>query len=286
MSQPPTITFRSRFGPEVTNPALSVVIVTNRTGAAQEPLAALAKQSCQDFETIVVDNGNESLDSLKWFRLRYLKLDRNHGLSGGRNIAVPETHGPLIAFLDDDAVPDVDWVKATLEAFERLDVVGIRGRGEPKTGRLFNHLARHYDLGDEPIPAALDFEATIAVRAEALRTVGGFDPTLFGYEGWDLTVRLEAVGVVLYVPSMVVRHDYADSWSKYTRKIFRHALIRQRAVLDGTFRARTGPPGRDPAGTPTPGSLTALELAALVRFGNVVDWCGIRMAEFRWRREH
>jgi GT2 family glycosyltransferase len=62
-----------------------------------------------------------------------------------------------------------------------------------------------YDQGPEPVE--LLSGACLLCRAEAFVAVGGFDARYFMYfEDFDLSLRLAALGKLVYLPSMHIRH--------------------------------------------------------------------------------
>lgn len=121
---------RANAGPETTG--VSVVIATYN-GAARVPkvLAALAAQTAPDgfFEVIVVDNN--SVDgtaaivaadpAAAALRARGIALrvvpEPRQGLTHARIRGVCEAHRRLICFLDDDNLPEQDFVEAGVETF-------------------------------------------------------------------------------------------------------------------------------------------------------------------------
>ena len=53
------------------------------------------------------------------------------GASEARNTGVQRATGHLIAFLDDDAMADPDWLSSHYSGYERADVLGVGGEIEP-----------------------------------------------------------------------------------------------------------------------------------------------------------
>ncbi len=49
------------------------------------------------------------------------------GLSGGRNTGVAIAKGDVVAFLDDDAVADPDWLKFLADSYADPAVIGVGG---------------------------------------------------------------------------------------------------------------------------------------------------------------
>lgn len=77
-----------------------------------ELLAALENQSFRDFELIVVENGGK-LDLPQWLGevpVRVLAGRGNLGFAGGVNWGASRARGEWLALLNNDAVPEPDWL--------------------------------------------------------------------------------------------------------------------------------------------------------------------------------
>jgi len=222
-----------RDSSRISNPRASVVIVTYAGGQELlDCLASLAQQSCKDFETIVIDNGkNDSIHgALPDYHVKHLLLKRNYGLSIGRNVGIEYARGNIVIFLDDDAVACPNLVQSHIEAYEKLDIVGLRGKAIGKTRAIYNDLQNHYDLGEDAKPAIVNLGGNASFRRDILIEVDGFNPGFFGHEEVELTYRIvKRCGKekVIYYPKALIYHDYADSLKKYLKKQIRHSLMRQ-----------------------------------------------------------
>lgn len=121
------------------DPKLSVVVCTyNRAGLLEGCLKSLAEQSADisGYEVIVVDNNStdktqEVANSFikKYPNFRYVK-EPEQGLSHARNRGVKEARGEIVAFIDDDAIAEKNWLSAILFAFEDPSISCIGGRIE------------------------------------------------------------------------------------------------------------------------------------------------------------
>jgi len=215
----------------VVNPRASVVVVTYAGGQQLlDCLASLAQQSCKDFETIVIDNGkNDSIHAaLSSYRVKHILLKRNYGLSIARNIGIEYARGNIVIFLDDDAIACPSLVQSHIEAYGKLDIVGLRGKAIGKTHAIYNDLQNHYDLGEDIRPAIVNLGGNASFRRDVLIEVGGFNPEFFGHEDVELTYRVvKRYGKekTIYYPKALIYHDYADSFKKYLKKQIRHSLM-------------------------------------------------------------
>ncbi|MFE6285087.1 glycosyltransferase family 2 protein [Streptomyces sp. NPDC057877] len=119
---------------------ISVVICVYTEDRWDDILAAVASvraQSRPALETLlVVDHHPPLLDRLAGeYRhaadVRVLANAGPRGLSSGRNTGVAASHGDVIAFLDDDAVAERDWLRHLAEAYADPRVLAVGGRTVP-----------------------------------------------------------------------------------------------------------------------------------------------------------
>ncbi|MHC4782466.1 MAG: glycosyltransferase, partial [Planctomycetota bacterium] len=197
--------------------ALSVVVVTyNRPDEVTKCVNFLRKQQCQDFEIIVVDNGDadKKAAALAGQVDVYVDCPMNFHLSEGRNIGAHFANGQILVFLDDDALVGPDYLGSIRKAFEQYEILGLRGRAFPKNGQKPDQQVGVYDLGEEPFATLCSQEGNSAFRRDAYVSVGGMDAVLFGHEGSDLSYRLirqyNNPSAVIYWPGAVIYHDYGN----------------------------------------------------------------------------
>lgn len=109
----------------MTKPILSVVVCTaNRNHLLETCLSSLLTQSynMKLYEIIVVDNtinSNSKTLCIKYGnKIKYFN-EKNIGLSFARNRGWKEASAPYIAYIDDDAFADKDWVKNIAQFINR-----------------------------------------------------------------------------------------------------------------------------------------------------------------------
>jgi GT2 family glycosyltransferase len=230
-------------------PRISVVISTyNRADHLAVVLAALREQTLDRdaFEVIVVDNGSSQSstqavlsDELgrRVLRLRTVRHETTRGPAGGRNSGWRIARAPLVAFTDDDCVPDPSWLARALEVCAAHPGAIVQGRTEPVRDGV-GLLARTVTvrkLGPQ-------YETcNIVYPRPLLEQLGGFDET-FGMvpagEDTDLAWRaLEAGAGSMFAPDAVVFHAVhelgplgalreAARWSDAPRLFKRHPETR------------------------------------------------------------
>jgi glycosyltransferase involved in cell wall biosynthesis len=200
-------------------PLVSVVVSTyNRPARLAALLAGLRAQTlgADRFEVVVVDNGSapgtwEVLErevAAGGLRLWTLRHARTLGPAGGRNSGWRAARGALIAFTDDDCVPEPDWLAAGLSASRRHPGAIVQGRTEPESSQagvgLLTHTVTIRSLGPQ-------YETcNIFYPRAALEELGGFDEgfgLLPGGEDTDLAWRaIESGRRTEFADDAIVRH--------------------------------------------------------------------------------
>ena len=78
-------------------------------------LESLRRQTCQDFEVILVDNGSEDR-SVEFVEENYpevgiIRLKKNHGFSVAVNKGIENSKGEYVALLNNDTETDSRWLE-------------------------------------------------------------------------------------------------------------------------------------------------------------------------------
>jgi GT2 family glycosyltransferase len=216
------------FPPTLRWPKISVVICSyNGERCIRDCLEAVSALHYPDYEVIVIDDGSadRTAEIAAEFDVQVVSV-ANGGLSRARNLGLEAARGEIIAYLDDDAYPDPDWLTFLASTFMTSTHVGVGGPNIPPPDDDFtSHCVASAPGG--PIHVLLsDLEAehipgcNMAFRRAALVAVGGFDPQ-FRSAGDDVDVcwRLQARGHSLgFSPSAVVWHHRRNSIRAYWRQ--------------------------------------------------------------------
>ena len=216
----------------VREPSVSVVICCY-TQARWESLraaveAARAQRPAPLEVVIVVDHSPELLERVRraWPWAVAIENDGERGLSGARNAGVAATSGEVVAFLDDDAIPDPGWLAHLLAPYADPAVLGVGGTAEPMfAGRRPAFLAPEFDwvvgctyrgLPDRLAPVRNFVGANMSLRRTSLIAAGGFRSDLgrvgtlpAGCEETELCIRVRRRfpdSELLYEPLARVRH--------------------------------------------------------------------------------
>ena len=216
------------FAPGIRWPRVSVVVCTyNGSKTIRDCMEGLLAVDYPDFEVIVVDDG--STDGTAEIVRQYgfcVISTKNQGLSSARNTGMKAATGEIIAYLDDDAYPDPDWLTYLAAAFIHSPHAAVGGPNIPPKGDgpIAECVANapggpvHVLISDreaEHIPGC-----NMAFRKAALQLIGGFDPA-FRAAGDDVDVcwRLQEKGFTLgFSPAAVVWHHRRNSVRAYWRQ--------------------------------------------------------------------
>lgn len=222
----------------MTAPPVSVIVVSRgRPHALQQCLAGILQLDHPNFELVLVADqaglaAAEAVVDLS--RVKSTRFD-DRNISIARNHGLALAAGEVVAFIDDDAIPDSAWLTNLAMPFEDSAVAasggfvrGPDGKTFQFTGRRVDRLGQHSALDLEGSEAkvfatspgqAIKTEGTnCAFRTSVLRRMGGFDPAFRYYlDDTDINLRLAAKSLLTaVVPRAQVRHGLAAS-------IYRHA---------------------------------------------------------------
>ena len=210
--------FHAPYFPLPATPRVSVVIASyNGERTLEACLKSLQDLNYPAYETILVDDGSTDRTAQiaqRFPKIRYIRHEKNLGLSAARNTGISAALGEIIAFTDSDCRADEDWLYYLVGDLLNSEFTGIGGHnllppedlwiaaavmvspGGPAHVMISDRLAEH-------IPGC-----NMAFYKWALEEIGGFDP-LFRKAGDDVDVcwRLQQHGYTLgFSPAGFVWH--------------------------------------------------------------------------------
>ena len=110
-------------------PLVTIAIPTVNAGPMLENcLKALDRQRFRDFDVVIIDNGESSLRADLFpvsFPVRVITPGCNVGFGAAINLAIASGTARYVASLNDDTVPDPDWLGALVREMERDPSVGM-----------------------------------------------------------------------------------------------------------------------------------------------------------------
>jgi len=209
-------------------PRISVVVCTfNGSRTIRDCLEGIGKLRYPDYETIVIDDGSTDGvgDIAAEYGVRLIRTE-NQGLSVARNLGWQSAAGEIVAYIDDDARPDRDWLTFLAAAFLKTDYAGVGGPNIPiqDDGETASCVAgspggpAHVLLSDceaEHIPGC-----NMAFRRSWLDAINGFDPE-FRQAGDDVDIcwrTRERGGKLGFSPAAMVWHHYRRTVRAYWKQ--------------------------------------------------------------------
>ena len=242
-------------------PGVVSVVLVNYKGA-DDTIACLTAFDHLDWpadrlEIVVVDNasGDGSAERIRaaYPRATVVESPTNSGFAGGCNFGVAHTSGEYVAFLNNDARPHPQWVKAAIETMQRDPSIGC------VASKVLDWEGTHVDyvdgsltwfgMGykreverldstdyDKPKDVLFATGAAMFIRADVYAKVGGFDERFFMfYEDVDLGWRLNILGHrVRYVPTSLAYHKHHMSMKKLGS--FRESYLLERNALMSMYK--------------------------------------------------
>ncbi len=249
--EPTTSNAEVRQPPPGLGRVASVAVVTYRRPAHVERcLEHLLAQTEAPSEIIVVDSSDDDATA-RLVRERFPSVvydvcEAGRGSTAtARDIAYRKTSGDVLAFVDDDAFAEPDWLERLLPFYDDPSVGGVGGRqvrkqpGELEEGRdaigllLPDGTMTGNFAADPGHPVEVDhlLGANMSFRRSAIDRIGGIRD---GYRGTcireetDLCLHVAAAGYrLVYTPDAVVEH-VAGPYAKGQRFDLRYSYWAQK----------------------------------------------------------
>lgn len=236
------------------NGTVSVVVCTDgRLNSLEALHACLGRQTHSRFEIVYLvgptEDGSWEAAS-NWRSTPGVKAARCPvlNLSVSRNLGIALAAGDLIAFIDDDALPEPEWLQNLSVAFDMPDTAGAGGSVFDPTGIdyqfRFSAVDRfgqsHHDFDQPPdegsYPQSEYFPhvmgANCMFRRSALVEIGGFDEEYEYYlDETDVCCRLIDAGYqIRQVDDALVHHKFLRNSLRNEQKILlrRYPLLKNK----------------------------------------------------------
>ncbi len=210
-----------------------------------------------NLELIVVENASGD-DSAQRIRdavpsAKVVESPSNGGFTAGCNLGVANASGEFVAFINNDARPHRDWVKAAIEVLERdRSIACVASKVLDWDGDKVDYVdgsLTWYGMGykreverpdspdyNQPKDVLFATGAAMFLRADVFTEVGGFDERFFMfYEDVDFGWRLNLLGHrVRYVPSSIAYHRHHATIEKFGQ--YRETYLLERNALMSMYK--------------------------------------------------
>ncbi|WP_419390222.1 glycosyltransferase family 2 protein [Demequina sp. SO4-13] len=244
-------------------PLVSVIMPTHRRGREiVTAVRSILRQTWKNLELVIVDDASgpefdarleqvAALDS----RVRLIRLDRNVGAYGARNVALGSVRGEYVTFQDDD-----DWSHPERIERQVLPLIGDSGLCSTisQSARVTDHMVFRYRGQRILRPNA----SSLMFRSADLGAVGFFDATrkagdtehamrLAAMTGCTHVDIPDVLALVRLTGGSLSRTDFGVGWRHPSRSEYREAfeyfherLATGRARVPGASGARVFPAPR------------------------------------------
>jgi GT2 family glycosyltransferase len=232
-------------------PQATVAVTTrDRPEDLKRCLNAISKLPDDGQEYLVIDNcpsDNATKQLVNGYGglVRYVREDRA-GSSAARNRALREAKHEIVAFSDDDAVPDRGWLRALIRNFCDPLVLCVTGLTLPMQleteaqewfelycphGRGFSRIVFDCSRFDALNVAPAGTSANMALRRTVMEHVGFFDETLGagtpakGGEDYELFSQILKAGYrIVYDPAALSWHRHRRTWRNLRKTIYGYGV--------------------------------------------------------------
>jgi glycosyltransferase involved in cell wall biosynthesis len=212
----------------------------------QGSIDSVVGQTIGPVDLVVVSDHNVELHARlgsAYPGLRVIENSNARGLSGARNTGLAAATGEIVAFLDDDAAANPDWLEALIGGYDNAAVQGVGGSIEPVwaagrprwfptefdwvVGCTYRGLPRGVAMVRNPIGANMSFRKRLFDAVGGFRDgLGRIGETPVGGEETELcirAVRRDPDARFLYQPNAVVHHHVPagrGTWRYFVRRCF------------------------------------------------------------------
>lgn len=218
-------------------PKISVIIPTKKIirEFLADNIPAFEKQTFKDFEVVILPDKKSSHDDFieknPWIRIIPSGVMPP---SEKRNLGVSKAYGKLVAFIDDDAYPDIDWLENAVNIFEKKSPEVVCGPGllPPKANfweRVFDEILKSF-FGSSNYTHRFRKESerlvddyplvNFLIKKKVFLKVGGFKSNY--WPGEDSKFCNELVyqygDHIFYSPDVVVYHHRRQNIKAYLKQ--------------------------------------------------------------------
>jgi GT2 family glycosyltransferase len=200
-------------------PKVSVVMPVFNSGAwLTQAVESIRTQSFSDFELIVVDDGStdrsgQIVEDTARTDARIRPVHQEHrGIGAALNCGIALARAPVIARMDADDVAAPERLRiqmAFLDAHSRVAAVGSWAHVIDDQGRRIGERRPATEPSQlrDILPKQNPFvHASMTMRTDVLRGLGGYRPVLDGAEDYDLWLRMSGRAELANVPEFLLSY--------------------------------------------------------------------------------
>lgn len=192
----------------------SVIIpVYNRKEIVSRAINSVLKQSCSDFEIIVIDDGSDDGTPMairQVFKSKVVLISQEQqGVSAARNLGIKAAKYQWLAFLDSDD----EWLPTKLQRQEQaLAESGLLVchtneiwiRDGIRINQCKHHAKSGGDIFLQALPRCIMSPSSVVIHKTVFDRVGMFDESYLTCEDYELFLRVTANFQVTYVDERLI----------------------------------------------------------------------------------
>jgi cellulose synthase/poly-beta-1,6-N-acetylglucosamine synthase-like glycosyltransferase len=222
-------------------PSVSIVMATDQPEGAIEPfLARCAELNYSNFD-IKIASGTPVASSGAPRDLEIVVCPTS-GLPAKRDAAAARSNSEILAFVDEDSVPDIDWLKNAAAYFEDVEVAAVCGPAILPAVGTRRQLAGGMAYSSSMVSGTTTYRYTrhalrevddypafnFLVRRSDFLQAGGFPEELAPGEDTILCLNLtRKLGKkIIYVPNVIIHEHRAPLFVPHLRNVYRFARSR------------------------------------------------------------
>lgn len=215
------------------HPLITVIVpVHNDKVSLVRCLEALQTSRFDDYEVLIIDDAStdDTPDVAERMGMQVIRLEKNMGPAGARNLGAEHANGEILLFIDADVCANTETLAKVAETFETYpDADAVFGSydNEPEHRGLFSqyrNLVHHFVHQQSSLDATTFWSGCGAVRKSVFLEHGGFDTNYARpcIEDIELGVRLSNAGhrIVLNPEIQATHLKYWTFWKMIKTDIF------------------------------------------------------------------
>jgi len=219
-------------------PKFSIIIpIKEINDYLKENIKNILNQSYKNFEIIVVVDKKK----IEKFPKTYIFESGNVNPADKRDLGAKKSKGEILAFIDDDAYPEKNWLKNALENFENKEITAVVGPGlTPKEDSLMQRIGGKI-LESKLVSGTEDYRCKVSkkrfvndyptfnffIRKNIFNKIGGFNYKYWRGEDTKLCLDIIKIGgKIIYNPKVIVYHHRRALFVPHLKQVWKCALYR------------------------------------------------------------
>jgi len=203
-------------------PDVSVIIPTHARPELLPRAVLSAREAGADVEIIVVDDASTDATAEVCRTLsdiRYVRVERNQGVAGARNIGLVASSSEYVCFLDDDDLrlpTSLDQQTRILDQTPEAMMVYAQAIPEYADGTRGQPFPSEFPQGDifwELLIRNFIPSGSVVFRRSCISQIGLLDDTMPGIDDWDLWIRIAEIfpAAAMETPVLIWRQSTINS---------------------------------------------------------------------------